>query len=125
MFAGLPPSSSDLSERKALFRHLLLHTARPWAGARCARAICGEIGGANIENPPLPGEARRFLRRCDEPVPDVANGANDRLVLGAELGAQPPHVYVHSARAAVIVVSPDIAQQLLAAEHPPRVLCQV
>jgi hypothetical protein len=26
----LPPSSSDLSERKALFRHLLLHTARRW-----------------------------------------------------------------------------------------------
>jgi hypothetical protein len=34
MFAGLPPSSSDLAERKALFRHLLL-----------------QIGGANIENP--------------------------------------------------------------------------
>src|SRR5688572_18313539 len=28
MFAGLPHSSSDLPERKALFRHLLLHTAR-------------------------------------------------------------------------------------------------
>jgi hypothetical protein len=35
MFAGLPPSSSDLAERKALFRHLLL-----------------QIGGANIEYPP-------------------------------------------------------------------------
>jgi hypothetical protein len=34
MFTGLPPSSSDLAERKALFRHLLL-----------------QIGGANIENP--------------------------------------------------------------------------
>jgi hypothetical protein len=34
MFAGLPPSSSELTERKALFRHLLL-----------------QIGGANIENP--------------------------------------------------------------------------
>ena len=32
MFARLPPSSSDLAERKALFRHLLL-----------------QIGGANIE----------------------------------------------------------------------------
>jgi hypothetical protein len=31
MFAGLPPSSSELTERKALFRHLLL-----------------QIGGANI-----------------------------------------------------------------------------
>jgi hypothetical protein len=35
MFAGLPPSSSELTDRKALFRHLLL-----------------QIGGANIENPP-------------------------------------------------------------------------
>jgi hypothetical protein len=35
MFAWLPPSSSDLTERKALFRHLLL-----------------QIGGANIANPP-------------------------------------------------------------------------
>jgi hypothetical protein len=34
MFAGLPPSSSEVTERKALFRHLLL-----------------QIGGANIENP--------------------------------------------------------------------------
>jgi hypothetical protein len=35
MFAGLPPSSSELSKRKSVFRHLLL-----------------QIGGANIENPP-------------------------------------------------------------------------
>jgi hypothetical protein len=35
MFAWLPPSSSELTERKALFRHLLL-----------------QIGGANIENSP-------------------------------------------------------------------------
>jgi hypothetical protein len=35
MFAGLPPSSSALTERKALFRHLLL-----------------QIGGANIGSPP-------------------------------------------------------------------------
>jgi len=35
MFARKPPSSSDLAERKALFRHLLL-----------------QIGGANLANPP-------------------------------------------------------------------------
>jgi len=34
MFAGLPPSSSELPERRSVFRHLLL-----------------QIGGANIENP--------------------------------------------------------------------------
>jgi hypothetical protein len=35
MFAGLPPSSSKMVERKGVVRHLLL-----------------QIGGANIENPP-------------------------------------------------------------------------
>jgi hypothetical protein len=40
MFARKPPSSSDPAERKALFRHLLL-----------------QIGGANLENPPIPTRA--------------------------------------------------------------------
>jgi hypothetical protein len=48
MFAGLPPSSSELTERKALSRQLLL-----------------QIGGANIENPPtsssLADETTRLL----------------------------------------------------------------
>src|SRR5829696_6351660 len=35
MFAGLPPSWSELTKRKSIVRHLLL-----------------QIGGANIENPP-------------------------------------------------------------------------
>jgi hypothetical protein len=35
MFAGQSPSSSDLAERKGVFRRLLL-----------------QIGGANIANPP-------------------------------------------------------------------------
>ena len=42
MFAQLPPSSSDLANGKALFRHLLL-----------------QIGGANIENPPPSRDSRR------------------------------------------------------------------
>jgi hypothetical protein len=33
MFAGLPPSSSSLTERKSVFRQLLLHTARRWGWA--------------------------------------------------------------------------------------------
>jgi hypothetical protein len=42
MFAGLPPSSSDLAERKALFRQLLL-----------------QIGGANIKKSAAAVVARR------------------------------------------------------------------
>jgi len=55
MFAGLPPSSSELSERKALFRHLLL-----------------QIGGANIENPPPPSSLAEertpsaLMHRCNQ-----------------------------------------------------------
>jgi hypothetical protein len=47
MFAGLPPSSSELTERKALFCHLLL-----------------QIGGANIENPPPRRRSQRNERLC-------------------------------------------------------------
>jgi hypothetical protein len=45
MFAGLPPSSSEeMTERKSMFRHLLL-----------------QIGGANIENPRSPTLAAEVL----------------------------------------------------------------
>ncbi len=57
-----------------------------------------------------------------EPVADVADGADQRLVLGAELGAQAAHVHVDGAGAAEVVVAPDLLQQLLAAEDPARVL---
>src|SRR5215203_5715068 len=48
MFAGLPPSSSELRDRKALCRHLLL-----------------QIGGANFENPPPLCGGVRFRRLQD------------------------------------------------------------
>jgi hypothetical protein len=44
MFAGLPPSSSEMRERKSVFRHLLM-----------------QIGGANIENPRFPTLAAEVL----------------------------------------------------------------
>ena len=65
------------------------------------------------------------LHRGDEPVADVAHGADHRLVLGPELGPQPPDMDVDGAGAAVVVIAPDVAEQLLAAEHPPRMLRQV
>jgi len=57
-----------------------------------------------------------------EPVADVAHGADQRLVLGAELGPQPPDVDVDRARAAEVVVAPDLLQQLGAGEDPARML---
>ena len=61
----------------------------------------------------------------DEAVADVADGADQRLVLGAELGAQPPDVDVHRPGAAEVVVSPDLLEQLGAGEDPARVLREV
>src|SRR5690606_34609072 len=60
-----------------------------------------------------------------EPVADVADGADHRLVLRAELGPEPPDVHVHGAGAAVVVIAPDVAEQLLPAEHPAGVLGEV
>src|SRR5262249_58329478 len=71
----------------------------------------------------LPGPATALPgRRHDELVADLAYGADHRLVLGAQLGAQPPHVDVDRAGAAEVVVPPDLAQHLVAGEHPARVL---
>src|SRR6478735_11072156 len=60
-----------------------------------------------------------------EAVADVAHGADELLVLGAELGAQASHVDVDRPGASVVVVAPDLLQQLRAREHAARVLDEV
>ena len=60
----------------------------------------------------------------DEAVADVADRADQRLVLAAELGAQPAHVDVDGAGAAEVVVAPDLLEQLRAGEDAARVLGQ-
>ena len=62
--------------------------------------------------------------RWHEPVTNVADGANQRLVLGAELGAQPPDVHINRAGAAEVVIAPDLLEQLGPGEDPGRVLGQ-
>ncbi len=64
----------------------------------------------------------RGQRRGHELVADVADGADQRLVLDAELGAQPADVDVDGAGAAEVVVAPDLLQQLVPGEDPARVL---
>src|SRR3954452_11934319 len=58
----------------------------------------------------------------DEPVPHVADGADEGLVLAAELRAPPSHVDVDGAGAAEVVVAPYLLEQLRPAEHPTRML---
>ncbi|OEI67463.1 hypothetical protein Cus16_2899 [Curtobacterium sp. ER1/6] len=55
-----------------------------------------------------------------EAVADVPDGADERLEV-AELGAEASHVHVDRAGAAEVVVAPDLAEELLAGEHPRRV----
>src|SRR5258708_3488995 len=63
------------------------------------------------------------LRHCrDKLVPDVANRADQRLVLRPELGAQPAYMHVDSPGAAEVLVSPDLGKQLRPGEHPSRML---
>ena len=82
------------------------------------------IRPARRRSPPA-GAGRRVGDLLVELVADVADGADHRLVLGAELGAQPPHVDVDGAGAAEVVVAPDLLQQLGAGEDPARVLGEV
>src|SRR4029077_12791839 len=57
-----------------------------------------------------------------EPVADVAHGTDQGFVFGAELGPQSPDVDVDRARAAEVVVTPDLLQQLGAGEDPAGML---
>ena len=66
-----------------------------------------------------------ILFRRIETIADVAHGADEMLVLAAQLGAQTTDMHVHSAGAAVIVVAPYLLQQLRAREHAARMLHQI
>src|SRR5664280_2779588 len=59
----------------------------------------------------------------DKALADVYG--DKRFVLGPELRAQPAHVHVDRPCAAVVVIAPDLLQQLGAGEHSARVLGQV
>ena len=66
-----------------------------------------------------------ILFRRIETIADVAHGADEMLVLAAQLGAQTTDMHVHSAGAAVIVVAPHLLQQLRTREHAARMLHQI
>ena len=90
-------------------------------GGAPGRRGAGEVSGA----PGRRGERRGGRGRSGsatnarvwgEAVADVADGSDQRLVLGAELGPQPTDVHVHGAGAAVVVVAPHVGQQVFAGE---------
>jgi len=59
-----------------------------------------------------PGSRRAFpASAADELVADVADRADHRLVLRAELGAEAAHVYVDRPGAAEVVIAPDLLHQ--------------
>jgi hypothetical protein len=60
----------------------------------------------------------------DEAVSDIADGADQGLVLGSELRPQPAHVHIDGPGAAEVVVAPDLLQQLGPGKYPAGVLGQ-
>src|SRR5581483_1252810 len=68
-----------------------------------------------------PGSLRpRGTSEVGGSVPDAADRLDQRLVLGAELGPEPADVHVDRPGAPVELVSPDLAQERGAREHPAR-----
>src|ERR1700735_1084087 len=60
----------------------------------------------------------------DETIADVADRADERLMVGAELGPQAAHVHVDGPGAAEVVVAPHLLEQLGPGKDPARVLGQ-
>ena len=96
MFAGLPPSSSDRRNGKALFRHLLLHTARRWGWCSLrSRNLLGDRRREHRESAAAvvvarTGSRAAVLRRseptCSSPVSDDKVGGF--LVRSAASGSE-------------------------------------
>ena len=95
-------------------------------------------GRARCGGPPWPGRhwrsrweptggkgSGRALGVAGEAVADVAHRLDQLLVLRAELGAQAPDVHVDGAGAAVVVVAPQLAEELFAGEDAPPVARRV
>ena len=123
--SGWTPSASPRRRQRQ-------HVGRPSARvATVGRAHAGRRADRSaVARSDAGGPARRRAAAAvasaaaDELVADLADRADHRLVLRAELGAQPPDVHVDRAGAAEVVVAPDLAQQLVAGEDPARVLGQ-
>src|SRR5215469_11810456 len=102
---------------------------------RCLPGGGGAIGTAAVcvRSAVWIGRAIRFARPAGtgrgslhrhEPVSDVPHGADQRLILRAQLGPQPPDVHVDGPGAAEVVVAPDLLKQLRPGEYPARMLRQ-
>src|SRR5215470_16811775 len=117
------PDTSALVSRSAILTSVTglpgcRSSGRP-CGARRPSAVRHSVGSIRTRLACLaaPGGAGR-----DELVADVAHRADQGLVLRAKLGAEPSHMDVDCSRAAEVVVSPHLLQQLGPGEHVPRVL---
>src|SRR5215216_5819970 len=100
-------SSARTSSRSCGSRALLRETCSDQLGV--GDVLGGDLGGGR-------GRVGDLLV---ELVADVADRADQRLVLGAELGPEPPHVDVDGAGATEVVVAPDLLQQLRAENTRP------
>ena len=117
---GSTPSASSAASASVRDRRVVARSAR--LARRVARRRYGarDHAGSTTRAVMARSSAPAGPGRPDELVADVAHGADQLLVLGAELRAQPPHVHVDGAGAAEVVVAPDLLQQLGPGEDPAR-----
>src|SRR5262249_25856185 len=106
-----------------------VRTSPAWAVVSSAPAISASVIGSSSRGrglvPCTPGALLGigpFALDRHEPVADVAHGADQGLMFGAEFGSQPPDVNVNRAGAAEVGVAPDLLEQLRAGKDPARML---
>src|SRR6266852_3288734 len=93
-----------------------------WGASSFQESILGIMGSRFRGNDG--GEFLFHLRKpIVERVAGAAHGA-DRVLLAARIEqfAQPPDMHIHGALVDIDVAAPDAVEQLLAAEHPSRML---
>ncbi len=89
-----------------------------WRSARRLSPVCVNFGPpallSDAANPGLAVGSSVVVVRSSEPVSDGSHGGDPRGPFFTELGPQPSDMNVHGSGTAVVVITPDLGQELFA-----------